>query len=353
MKNFIVKNYKYFLAGIIIGLVALALTLMGNPQNMGFCIACFLRDIAGSTGMHSAAIVQYFRPEIVGIVLGAFVISLIRKDFKPTGGSAPVTRFVLGVAVMVGALIFLGCPLRMVLRIGGGDMNAVIGLLGFIAGIGVGAIFLNKGFTLRRSYDLPLLEGAIAPASSAFIFILFLAAPFLFIFSESGPGSMHAPIWAALIGGLIVGIVGQRLRVCFVGGIRDSIMFRQFQMIYPFIMVIVTMIIGNLINGTFNFGFENQPVAHTDWLWNFLGLFIVGWGSTFLGGCPFRQLVLAGSGNSDSTITVIGMVVGAAMAHNFGLASSTAGVTTNGMIAGGICIVVILIIGLLNRKKVA
>ena len=47
------------------------------------------------------------------------------------------------------------------------------------------------------------------------------------------------------------------------------------------------------------------------------------------------------------------MVVGAAMAHNFGLASSTAGVTTNGMIAGGICIVVILIIGLLNRKKVA
>ena len=166
MKNFIVKNYKYFLAGIIIGLVALALTLMGNPQNMGFCIACFLRDIAGSTGMHSAAIVQYFRPEIVGIVLGAFVISVICKDFKPTGGSAPVTRFVLGVAVMVGALIFLGCPLRMVLRIGGGDMNAVIGLLGFIAGIGVGAIFLNKGFTLKRSYDLPLLDSELSQIDS-------------------------------------------------------------------------------------------------------------------------------------------------------------------------------------------
>ena len=35
------------LAGVVVGAAALILTAAGNPKNMGFCIACFLRDIAG------------------------------------------------------------------------------------------------------------------------------------------------------------------------------------------------------------------------------------------------------------------------------------------------------------------
>lgn len=31
-------------AGCIIGLISAALVFLGNPSNMGFCIACFLRD---------------------------------------------------------------------------------------------------------------------------------------------------------------------------------------------------------------------------------------------------------------------------------------------------------------------
>ena len=58
------------LTGAAVGIAALVLTAAGNPRNMGFCIACFLRDIAGAAGMHSAAAVQYVRPEIIGIVLG-------------------------------------------------------------------------------------------------------------------------------------------------------------------------------------------------------------------------------------------------------------------------------------------
>ena len=41
---------------------------------------------------------------------------------------------------------------------------------------------------------------------------------------------------------------------------------------------------------------------------------IVGWGSVLLGGCPLRQLILAGRGNGDSAVTVFGMIVGAAFA---------------------------------------
>ena len=44
--------------GLIIGIIAVALVYFGNPANMGFCIACFLRDTAGALGFHSAAAVH-------------------------------------------------------------------------------------------------------------------------------------------------------------------------------------------------------------------------------------------------------------------------------------------------------
>ena len=89
------------------------LTVLGNPKNMGFCIACFLRDIAGACKLHGAAVVQYVRPEIIGLVLGSCIMALITGEWRSKGGSSPATRFVLGAFVMIGALAFLGCPLRM------------------------------------------------------------------------------------------------------------------------------------------------------------------------------------------------------------------------------------------------
>ena len=68
--------------GVTVALAAVLLMQLGNPGNMGFCIACFLRDMAGSLGLHRAAVVQYFRPEIVGLVLGAMGAALWRKEWK-------------------------------------------------------------------------------------------------------------------------------------------------------------------------------------------------------------------------------------------------------------------------------
>ena len=50
---------------------------------------------------------------------------------------------------MIGALAFLGCPLRMVLRLAGGDGNALVGLVGFAIGIFVGTLFMKRGFSLK------------------------------------------------------------------------------------------------------------------------------------------------------------------------------------------------------------
>jgi len=337
--------------GLIVGLLAVLLVKFGNPVNMGICIACFIRDIAGGLGLHRAELVQYIRPEIIGIVLGAFLMSYGKKEFNARGGSSPLVRFVLGFIVMIGALMFLGCPLRMVLRIAGGDLNAVVGLIGFAAGIYIGIIFLNKGFTLKRTYTLNKAEGFLLPAINIGLLILLLAAPTFIFFSQKGPGSMHAPIFLALVAGLIVGGFAQRTRMCMVGGIRDLILFKDWYLISGFIAIFVAALLGNIAIGKFTIGFVKQPVAHNDALWNFLGMGLAGFGSVLLGGCPLRQLILSGEGNIDSAITVLGMLVGAAFAHNFKLASTPDGPTPNGKIAVIIGFIIVALIGYFNIER--
>ena len=345
------KNLWIIGTGLLIGVISVILVKFGNPANMGFCIACFLRDIAGGVGLHRADVVEYVRPEVIGLVLGAFLMSVIGKEFNPRGGSSPVLRFLLGAAVMVGALMFLGCPLRMVLRIGGGDFNAIVGLVGFVAGILGGVFFLKHGFTLKRNYAQPRLEGFSISAVAIGLLVLLVCFPGLLLFSEKGPGSLRAPIWMALIAGLIVGALAQKTRLCMVGGIRDAVLFRDFYLLYGFVAIIAASLVGNLLLGQFHPGFADQPVAFQDGLWNFLGMALVGMGSALLGGCPLRQLILAGSGNSDSAITVFGMVMGAAFCHNFGLASSPKGPTANGKIAVIVCLIVVAVIGFVCSRK--
>ena len=343
-----VKKLKLPLVGALTAVVSVLLVNLGNPGNMGFCIACFLRDTAGALGLHSAAAVQYVRPETLGIILGAFILALVRKEFAPKGGSAPVTRFVLGACVMTGALIFLGCPLRMILRMAGGDVNALIGLIGFVGGILLGVFFLKRGYSLKRTYNVSKTDGFALPVLSLGLLAALIFFPAILLVSESGPGSLQAPVYIALAAGVIMGGVGFLSRICFSGGIRDGFMLKSFSMLSGFIALLVVAIVGNLITGQFSLGLEGQPIAHTEWIWNILGLGLVGFGSILLSGCPFRQMVLAGSGNSDSAITVLGMIFGAALAHNLSLASSAAGTTSNGRVAFAIAAVIAVGVAVYN-----
>ena len=354
------QEFKMIIAaGVIIGAIGALLVVLGNPANMGFCIACFIRDTAGGLGFHSAPPVQYVRPEIIGIVLGSFLLSLIRKEYAGRGGSSPMTRFVLGFFVMIGCLMFLGCPFRMILRLAGGDLNALLGLAGFVAGILVGIIFLSKGYSLKRTYRLSAAEGSILPVIVAVLLIMLAAFPGMLRFTEEGggPGAKHAALIVSLAAGLIVGALAQRTRLCMVGGTRDAVLFRDFKLLSGFIAILVSAFIVNLILGItgagagFTAGFAGQPIAHTDGLWNLLGMMLVGYGCVLLGGCPLRQLVMAGEGNADSAVTVLGLFMGAAFAHNMGLASSADGPTAAGKIAVLLGLAAVTVIGVLNTGK--
>lgn len=341
------SNKKIFVAltGGVLGLIAVMLVKFGNPGNMGYCIACFLRDISGGLGFQQSAAVMYMRPEIFGLIIGAFLAALYTKEHKTVGGSSPIIRFFLAFTSMIGMLIFLGCPIRAILRLAGGDLNAGVGILGLIAGVVIGIYFLNKGFSLGRSRINNKINGFIFPIITVIISLLLLFGTTLFFQSESGPGSMHAPVLLSITSGLIIGVLAQRTRFCSIGGIRDFIFFRDTYLLTGLFALLIVAFIANVSVGFFKFGFANQPIAHTDGLWNFMGMLLAGTASTLIGGCPIRQLVAASEGNTDCVITIFGLIAGAAFAHNFGLAASPKGVPVAGQIATIIGLAFVFIVG--------
>jgi YedE family putative selenium metabolism protein len=251
---------------------------------------------------------------------------------------------------MIGCLVFLGCPLRMMLRIAGGDLNAVVGLFGFAAGVGIGAFFLRKDFALPPRNPQTSDEGLFFPLLALALLALFLFRSDLFAASAQGPGSQRAPVWLALAGGLAIGAIVQRTRFCFIGMISHLFLFRQFSMFLGVVALTLAVFASNLALDQVKVGFDGQPIAHADALWNFLGMTLTGLCGAFLGGCPLRQVVGAGQGNSDAAMTVIGMLLGAAAAHNFALASSAAGPTAGGKSVVAVGLVFAVAVGLLHSR---
>jgi YedE family putative selenium metabolism protein len=359
--NFFATRWGIISVGVFIGVFAQLLQKWGNPANMGICVACFERDMAGALGLHRAAVVQYMRPEIIGFVLGSMIAAYVFKEFRARVGSAPIVRFFLGAFAMIGALVFLGCPWRAVLRLAGGDGNAIFGLLGLIGGIWIGTLFLRGGYNLGRTQKTHTSVGWLLPLTMLGFLVLMFIFPQIegqekngvLFYSLKGPGFMHAPLFVSLVIGLCIGFLAQRSRFCTMGAIRDFVLFRQSHLLSGFITLVVVAFITNLILGQFHPGFAKQPVAHTMSLWNFGGMVLAGLAFALAGGCPGRQLFLAGEGDGDAAMFVLGMIFGAGLSHNFGLASSPEGVGPYGVAAVIIGLLACLFIGFTMRKEVA
>ena len=298
--NFFSSTTGIVVTGLLLGLIAVFLQFSGNPGNMGICVVCFNRDIAGAVGLHRAPIVQYLRPEIMGMVLGSLAAALCFGEYRARGGSAPAVRFLLGVIAAIGALVFLGCPWRVIMRLAGGDANALFGLAGLVVGIGLGTVFFRMGFSLGRSQSQSKASGLILPGIMLALVAVYLFNPpvagqaqsGVLFYSLKGPGSMHAPFLLSLGAGLLVGFLAQRSRFCTMGAVRDVLLFNQWHLALGFLAMLAAALVANLAIGGFHPGFEGQPVAHTDGLWNFLGMVTAGLAFALAGGCPGRQLFM-------------------------------------------------------------
>ena len=122
---------------------------------------------------------------------------------------------------------------------------------------------------------------------------------------------------ASLVVGIVIGFVGQRSRMCFVGGIRDWILVRDtflLKGLIAFILVSwVLFPLAPLVGGE-ALGSFGVPVTSAIVL-TAVGGFGVGWVSIMADGCPFRQHVLAAQGTGSSMVYLAGFFSGAVMFH--------------------------------------
>ncbi len=351
---------KLIVTGAFIGLTGVILSYYGNPANTGFCVSCFMENIAGSLGLHGNIRMQFIRPEIIGFVLGSFLIAVYKKDFKSTSHGSALLRFFVGILLIIGCSIFIGCPVKMVFRISAGDLTGLIGLAGLTTGVFIGMQFLDGGFRIGRSAPSPAGNGYLVPGLMFFLLVFLIVKPSFIAMSTKGAGAQYAPVYLTLIVGLLVGALAQRTGFCITGGLARIFLWgpkevkgcpKSTALLMGILSFFVFAFVASILTGQFSLGLHGQPSSNESYGWSFLGLLMVGFGSVLIKGCPLRQLVSAGQGDSDAGAAVLGMLTGAALVQNWGLGGNAAGTPYEGKMAVVIGLGILFVIGLLYRER--
>ncbi len=337
--------------GLCLGLGGVYLSYIGNPANSGICISCFLENIASALRLHDQVRMSYIRPEISGFVLGSFLMALLTGRFRVRGGSSPVIRFLLGFFMIVGCAVFIGCPIKMILRLGAGDLTAVPAVLGIGAGVYAGVRYLLSGFSLDQPRQMPTVNGIFLPFFAVLLFVFLIVHPDFVVLGQKGPAAQHAPVLVALAIGIVIGALAQRSGLCITGGIRNLFLAREFTLLSGVLAALFSAFALSMILGSFHLGVYAQPSSHLAHGWTFLAMFLVGFASVLIDGCPFRQLIKAGAGDVDAAITTLGMLFGAALVYGWTMRSTSAGPTFGGEVAVLSGLIFSILVALTVRKK--
>ncbi|WP_432822407.1 YedE family putative selenium transporter [Trichloromonas sp.] len=344
--------WTVILAGLSLGSLGVLLSVWGNPENSGICVSCFLENSAGALGLHDNSRMQYLRPELIGFVLGSMGSAALFREFRSRGGSAPLPRLFSGIFLMVGCAVFIGCPIKLFLRLTAGDLTAAAGVLGLVGGVWSGLKTMAGGVHLVPAQPQKG-SGFLVPVLFALLLVFLVAQPGFLLFSASGSAAQHAPWLLALAAGLGLGALAQRSRLCVTGGVRDTLLLgHRSPLLYGLLAFVLSAVLFNLATGRFNLALYGQPGAHLNHLWSFLGMALVGWLSVLIGGCPFRQLVKAGEGDADAGLVAVGMLIGGALVQNWGIAATAAGVPLYGKIAVLAGFVFVFGLSLVQREPV-
>ncbi len=341
------------ITGILLGSGSVLLSYLGNPVNSGICLSCFLENFAGAMQLHPEPRMSYLRPELIGFVLGSFLFAQKTGRFHVRGGSSPIIRFFLGFFIIAGCAVFIGCPIKMILRLAAGDLTAVAAVLGLAAGVWLGARYIREGVSLDRAQRLPAINGYMFPAFCLLLLVFFFLKPSFIIFGQTGPASLHAPFAAAIAAGLIIGGFAQKSGLCITGGLRNFFLVREKTLLFGVLATFFSAMAVAAATGQFHPGLNGQPASHLSHGWTFLAMLLVGLASVIIDGCPFRQIIKSGEGDVDAAVTSFGMLAGAAIVIDWSIRSTSAGPTFAGKIAVLAGLILCIAIVMNYRRKSA
>lgn len=148
--------------GVIIGFLAAivqALTISaGGPEAYGFCALCHTRDLVngilnivlgtsfGLAPVSKAAILPVLT--MIGVLIGGVIAAKMSREFRIKHAQIKdiLIYFIGGVLLMQFGLLFGACPYRAALRLGYGDVVALFGIIGIVAGVWLALAQITRSF---------------------------------------------------------------------------------------------------------------------------------------------------------------------------------------------------------------
>jgi hypothetical protein len=152
-----VKGKRYlrpWIFGIIAGsifVLADALFPISPPSAYAFCLSCHVRDLV-NTALNGLLHCRFQVTEVAGralmltspgVLLGAFIAARVYGEARPRAADRPLLLTGLGFLVMTIGIVIFGCPTRIVLRAGYGEIYGIVALAGMFAGIAAATILMK------------------------------------------------------------------------------------------------------------------------------------------------------------------------------------------------------------------
>ena len=248
-----------------------------------------------------------------GMIIGALAAALLGRQFQVR--MAPARELFKG--LLGGALMGIGASLAFGCNIGGFfsaisalSMAGVVMMVGLMVGafVGLKLLILEIEYlpaTSWGSQKVPKMDNMSGASSKAqpiagFLVLLLSIPPILtydaYDYSVSG---------GFLLFGLLVGIVMQRSRFCFVRAFRDPFMTGDAEATKAVALAVITSVTGFTILKWTDLRSWDVSVLPGFWLGSLMGGIIFGIGMSFSGGCASGTIWRAGEGQVKLWVTLV------------------------------------------------
>ena len=145
---------KPWIFGIIAGSLFVLVEVVFSfypPGAYVFCLSCHTRDLINTlsnwffqAGFQVAAVgKQALMLTSPAVLAGAFIAVFVFKERRLQKAEKPLLFFILGFSIMIIGILIFGCPTRLLLRSGYGDLYGIGAVLAMLGGIAAGTALLR------------------------------------------------------------------------------------------------------------------------------------------------------------------------------------------------------------------
>ena len=244
----------------------------------------------------------------VGIIVGALASALMAKQFQVRGAPARelIKALIGGTLMGIGADLSFGCNI-------GGFFSAISALslagVAMMAGLMIGAFIGLKLLVWEITYLSPTSSYTSRTTSGdrkknhpmAGVVVLLIGIGLAFVYDELD----YSIRGGFLVFGLLIGVIMQRTRFCFVRAFREPFMTGDGNASKAVALAVIISVVGFSILKWSDMKDWEDSVLAGFWLGSLLGGIIFGIGMSLTGGCASGSLWRAGEGHIKLWVALI------------------------------------------------